>query len=150
MVERQFDDPYLLLLAKKEMSTIRHIGSVVNEIESAVTAKVSLKDEYRMLLTTPEIGQILGLTIMLEVGDIRRFKKAGNYSSYCRCVESKRISNDKKKGANNKKTATAIWHERMSRRRIMRPEAIRRLNVSFSVRCQRATGRWPRRLWRTN
>jgi transposase len=103
LVERLFDDPYLLLLAKKEMSTIRHLGSVINEIESAVTAKISLKDEYRMLLTTPGIGQILGLTIMLEVGDIRRFKKAGNYSSYCRCVESKRISNDKKKGANNKK-----------------------------------------------
>jgi len=56
-----------------------------------------------MLLTTPGIGQILGLTIMLEVGDISRFKKAGNYSSYCRCVESKRISNGKKKGENNKK-----------------------------------------------
>ena len=40
---------------------------------------------------------------MLEVGDIRRFPKVGNYSSYCRCVESKRISNKKKKGENNKK-----------------------------------------------
>jgi len=48
-------------------------------------------------------GPILGMTIMLEVGDIRRFPKVGNYSSYCRCVESKRISNKKKKGENNKK-----------------------------------------------
>lgn len=103
LVERLFDDPYLLLLAKKEMSTIRHLGNVISEIESAVTAKISLKDEYRMLLSAPGIGRILGLTIMLEVGDIRRFKKAGNYSSYCRCVESKRTSNNKKKGENNKK-----------------------------------------------
>jgi len=102
-VERLFDDPYLLLLAKNEMATIRHLGNVINEIESVVTAQISLKDEYRMLLTTPGIGQILGLTIMLEVGDIGRFKKAGNYSSYCRCVESKRTSNGKKKGENNKK-----------------------------------------------
>ena len=56
-----------------------------------------------MLLTTPGIGTILGLTIMLEVGDINRFLKAGHYSSYCRCVESKKISNGKKKGENNKK-----------------------------------------------
>ena len=56
-----------------------------------------------MLLTTPGIGLILGLTIMLEVGDINRFPKVGNYSSYCRCVESKRISNNKKKGESNKK-----------------------------------------------
>jgi len=56
-----------------------------------------------MLLTTPGIGNILGMTIMLEVGDINRFAKAGYYSSYCRCVESKKISNGKKKGENNKK-----------------------------------------------
>jgi len=102
-IERLFDDPYLVLLAKNEMATIRHLGSVIKKIESAVTAKVSLNNAFKMLLTTPGIGQILGLTIMLEVGDIRRFKKAGNYSSYCRCVESKRISNGKKKGVNNKK-----------------------------------------------
>ena len=45
----------------------------------------------------------MGLTIMLEVGDIGRFFKVGNYSSYCRCVDSKRLSNGKKKGENNKK-----------------------------------------------
>lgn len=102
-IERLFNDPYLVLLAKKEMATIRHLEAVVNEIESVVSAKISLKKEYQMLLTTPGIGQVLGLTIMLEVGNIRRFKEAGNYSSYCRCVESKRTSNGKKKGVNNKK-----------------------------------------------
>jgi hypothetical protein len=52
-----------------------------------------LKKEFISLLTTPGIGNILGLTIMLEVGNIGRFPKAGNYSSYCRCVESKKTSN---------------------------------------------------------
>jgi transposase len=51
----------------------------------------------------PGIGQILGLTIMLEVGDINRFPKVGNFSSYCRCVKSERISNNKKKGKGNQK-----------------------------------------------
>jgi len=40
---------------------------------------------------------------MLEVGDINRFPKVSNYSSYCRCVKSTRYSNNKKKGQNNKK-----------------------------------------------
>jgi transposase len=40
---------------------------------------------------------------MLEVGDIRRFKRAGNYASYCRCVKSENISNKKKKGSGNRK-----------------------------------------------
>ena len=36
---------------------------------------------------------------------IGRFFKVGDYSSYCRCVESKRLSNGKKKGENNKARA---------------------------------------------
>ena len=62
-----------------------------------------MRKEFLMLNTIPGIGNILGLTISLEVGDIGRFPKVGDYSSYCRCVESKRISNGKKKGENNKK-----------------------------------------------
>jgi transposase len=46
---------------------------------------------------------ILGLTIMLEVGDIGRFAEVGNYSSYCRCVRSTRISAGKSKGEGNRK-----------------------------------------------
>ena len=49
----------------------------------------------------------MALTIMLEVGDIKRFAKVGNYSSYCRCVRSERISNGKKKSQNNKKNGNA-------------------------------------------
>lgn len=63
----------------------------------------TLKKEFELLKTIPGIGTILGLTIMLEVGDITRFKKVGNYSSYCRCVKSERESNGKKKGENNTK-----------------------------------------------
>ncbi|MCP4553037.1 MAG: IS110 family transposase, partial [Bacteroidetes bacterium] len=32
-----------------------------------------------------------------------RFPKVGNYSSYCRCVKSIKLSNGKKKGENNRK-----------------------------------------------
>ena len=40
---------------------------------------------------------------MLETGLIGRFLQVGNYSSYCRCVSSKRLSNDKRKGKGNAK-----------------------------------------------
>jgi transposase len=64
---------------------------------------VKLRKEFDLLQTIPGIGKILSLTIMLEVGDIKRFPGVGNYSSYCRCVRSERISNGKKKGENNRK-----------------------------------------------
>ena len=85
------------------METIRFLDRIVGAIETQVNSQIKLKKQFRLLLTTPGIGNILGLTIMLEVGDINRFAKVGHYSSYCRCVESKKISNGKKKGENNKK-----------------------------------------------
>jgi transposase len=38
---------------------------------------------------------------MLETGSISRFAQVGNFSSYCRCVDSLRESNGKKKGEGN-------------------------------------------------
>ncbi len=66
---------------------------------------------------------------MLEVGNIRRFKKAGNYSSYCRCVESKRVSNGKKKGANNRKNGNRYLAWAYVRLRTMPREVINKRNA---------------------
>ena len=56
-----------------------------------------------MLNTVPGIGETLATTIMLETGTIARFARVGNFSSYCRCVDSLRESNGKKKGEGNTK-----------------------------------------------
>ena len=56
-----------------------------------------------MLTTTPGIGEILATTIMLETGTVERFAAVGNFASYARCVDSKRVSNGKKKGEGNVK-----------------------------------------------
>ena len=98
-----FGSPNLVLMAQNNISTIRHLDAVIKGIEKEVKSQVQLRKEFVMLTTIPGIGLILGLTIMLEVGDITRFAKVGNYSSYCRCVSSQRTSNGKKKGENNKK-----------------------------------------------
>ena len=98
-----FDCSNLVFMAQNNISTIKHLAKIIKGIEKQVKPQVELRQEFVMLTTTPGIGLILGLTIMLEVGDIGRFDKVGNYSSYCRCVDSKRVSNGKKKGENNKK-----------------------------------------------
>lgn len=102
-VERLFDSHHHRFTAERNLSTIHFLGGIIREIETEVRSQIQLRKDFQMLLTTPGIGLILGLTIMLEVGDINRFPKVGNYSSYCRCVESKRITNNKKKGEGNKK-----------------------------------------------
>lgn len=102
-VEDLFDSPYLVLTAKSNIAVIQILTKRIKLIEQAVKSEVKLRKEFHLLKALPGIGDILGLTIMLEVGDIGRFPKVGNYSSYCRCVKSEKLSNGKKKGANNRK-----------------------------------------------
>ena len=102
-IEELFDHPNLVLMATNSWATIEFLKHIIRGIEKRVMSQAKLREEFTMLLTIPGIGNILALTIMLEVGDIGRFAKVGDYSSYCRCVESKRLSNGKKKGENNKK-----------------------------------------------
>lgn len=101
--EDLFDSPYLVLTAKSNIAVIQFLTKTIRAIEKALLSQIKLRKEFQLLKTLPGIGDILALTIMLEVGDINRFPKVGNYSSYCRCVKSNRLSNGKKKGENNRK-----------------------------------------------
>jgi len=101
--EKLFDNPFVVLAASNNIFTIRFLTKRIKEIEKAAKSHGQLKPQFEYLLTMPGIGNILGLTIMLEVGDINRFAKVGNYSSYCRCVKSERETNNKKKGKGNRK-----------------------------------------------
>jgi transposase len=93
----------LQFMAQKSLAAIGFLKQIILGIEKKVKSQVKLQKEFSMLFTIPGIGNIMGLSIMLEVGDIARFPKVGDYSSYCRCVESQKIPNGKKKSENNKK-----------------------------------------------
>ena len=101
--ENLFTSANLIAMVQNSIATIRFLDKLIKGIEKAVVSQVKMRKEFEMLLSIPGIGIILRLTIMLEVGDIHRFHAAGNYSSYCRCVQSNKMSNGKKKGENNKK-----------------------------------------------
>jgi len=98
-----FQEEYLFLAVDTSAGIIRYLGDRIKRIEAVVKSRVKLRKEFEGLLTLPGVGDILGLTIMLEVGDVGRFAEVGNYSSYCRCVRSTRISNGKTKGQGNRK-----------------------------------------------
>ncbi|HEB56613.1 MAG TPA: IS110 family transposase [Gammaproteobacteria bacterium] len=97
------EDPNITLALKSNLAVIRCLESTISEIEKTVLQQIKIRPEFKKLLTVPGIGEALGLTIMLESGDMSRFQKVGNFSSYCRCVKSERLSNGKKKGEGNSK-----------------------------------------------
>lgn len=102
-VAELFKEEHLFLAVQSSVGVMRYLGEKIKQIEGVVKGRVKLRQEFEKLLTLPGVGQILGLTIMLEVGDIGRFPAVGNYASYCRCVRSTRISNGKPKGEGNRK-----------------------------------------------
>jgi len=98
-----FQEEPLLLAVHTSVGVMRYLGEKIKGIEGVVKSRVKLRKEFEGLLSLPGIGEILGLTIMLEVGEIGRFPEEGNYASYCRCVRSTRLSNGKSKGEGNRK-----------------------------------------------
>lgn len=102
-VEQRLPDPALSLAVKSNLSVMQALDRNIDELEKVVLKQARLRPEFKPLLTVHGIGPILGLTIMLETGDIRRFEQVGNFASYCRCVQSQRFSNCKKKGEGNRR-----------------------------------------------
>jgi transposase len=99
-----FPNPEMRVAVAASVGLIAHLEKEIEGIEAMITRKIKVRKEFTKLLTMPGIGQILGLTIMLEVGHIDRFPTVGNYSSYCRCVRSIRTSNGKITGYGNRKS----------------------------------------------
>lgn len=98
-----FAQSHLQLAAKTSIAVIRFLKDNIRTMEREALSQLKPRDDFGCLQTMSGIGNILSLTIMLEVGDIDRFATVGDYSSYCRCVKSERISNGKKKGKGNRK-----------------------------------------------
>jgi transposase len=96
-------EPHAALPAASSLTIYHALQREIARLEEAVLKEVRLRLEFEVLKTIKGVGPILGLTIMLETGDIHRFAEVGNYSSYCRCVKAERLSNGKRKGEGNRK-----------------------------------------------
>jgi transposase len=103
LVEQLLPDQNISLAVESNLMVMGTLSEAITQIEKIVKRQVRPYSEYQGLIDVSGIGPVLGLTITLETGDIKRFAKVGNYASYCRCVGSKRISNGKTKGRGNTK-----------------------------------------------
>jgi transposase len=102
-VRELLPDPNLALAVQSTLLAMRAQQAAIDLLEREARAQVEATAAYRHLLTTSGIGQVLGLTILLETGPLARFACVGNYASYSRLVGSERLSNGKRKGRGNTK-----------------------------------------------
>jgi transposase len=98
-----YEHPANQLIAEVHAEHIQALEQSIGRLEKAVLTCARNLPMYEKLLTIPGVGKILAMTITMEVGDIKRFKTDGDFASYCRMVDAKRMSNGKSKSDNNQK-----------------------------------------------
>ncbi len=100
---RLLPDPLVARAAASNLKVYRCLVREIAELERVILSRVKSDADFQNLLGVSGIGKALGLTVLLESGDMGRFASAGHYASYCRCVGSEKLSNGKTKGKGNTK-----------------------------------------------
>lgn len=95
-------------------------------------AKQHQPKSLKILQTVSGIGTILALTIIYEIGDIKRFETVQKFASYCRLVKCKAESSGKYYGTQGNKIGNAYLKWAFSQAAVLflrgNPEAQRYLN----------------------
>jgi transposase len=101
---------HLVLSAQANLDSISFLKQQIHRLGKVIRNKLKLSQAFNGLRTVPGICHILAMTIMLEVGDIGRFAKVGNFTPYCRCAPTQRLSDGKSKGNGNRKNGLNSLH----------------------------------------
>jgi transposase len=102
-IERLLPEPAHVLAVTSSLAVLHCLEQQMKTVEKLVHTRLKHPPAYAQLQTVEGIGTILAQTIVLETGDMRRFPTVGQYASYCRCVQSPKISHGKRKGQGNVK-----------------------------------------------
>jgi len=104
-VPERFVNPLLKFSMKVDTYLARQYDSVIKGIEKEVIAHTRLlgSKEYALLKTVPGTGKTLGLIILYETDDIRRFKNSSHFCSYAMLTPAKATSDGKNVGNQGRK-----------------------------------------------
>ena len=106
---KRFDDPSVRRAVAADLALVdaydEQIGAL--ELHLTRTAKIDDPQAYHRLRSVPGIGPVLGLVLLYEIHDIRRFATPGRFLSYARLVKGSHESAGKKKGSPGKKMGNA-------------------------------------------
>lgn len=102
-----FEDKAVQVVLDCESRLIQHYNTEILALERHIkeaTRKVAKNNlDLSLLKTIPGIGDILGLTILYEIHDIKRFDTVQKFASYSRLVKPERTSMGKSKGGGGSK-----------------------------------------------
>jgi transposase len=105
----RFAQPQLRKSIEVDLALIDVLDEQIGDVELYLerTAKVEDPLTFHLLKTIGGVGKILGLTLLYEIHDIRRFADVGEFLSYARLVRCSHESAGKKLGSGGKKIGNA-------------------------------------------
>ena len=105
----RFDDESVRRTLAVDLDLAGHLDGQIAELEAYLAARAKVHDlpNFYRLRSIPGVGKVLALTILYEVGDIRRFDDAGQFLSYARLVRPAKESAGKRVGLSNRKMGNA-------------------------------------------
>jgi transposase len=104
-VAQLFPDKSVQKSIQLDLDLLDFYDSILPKLEKeiSVLAKEHDGDSYFRIRSIDGIGRILGLAILYEIHDIKRFPKVQNFASYCRLVKPAKESAGKKQGSSGGK-----------------------------------------------
>lgn len=102
-IEELIDDADARLSIESTLAAPRCLDEPIATIETTAPRRLRPRPAHRAPRAVSGVARILASVILLATGAPARFADAGHYASYCRCVDSKRLSNGKRKGAGKRK-----------------------------------------------
>ncbi len=108
-MRNQFEDDSTQRNVDLDLNIIDFYTHELSRVEHFILkhAKQHNAQDYAILNTFPGIGQILGLTILYEIGEISRFDSVQKFASYSRLIKCKAESAGKSYGTQGNKIGNA-------------------------------------------
>jgi len=102
-------DPLLRRRVETHLALLEPLDTTIRQLEAELedAAKGHYPTELAVLQSTPGVGLVLSLTILLEIDTIERFDTRQQFCSYARLCGAVQTSDNKRAGAGNRKAGNA-------------------------------------------
>jgi transposase len=102
-------DPFVRRRVETHLALVEPLDTTIRRLEAAIedAARQIFPAELAVLQSTPGVGPVLSLTILLEIDTIERFDTRQQFCSYARLCGAVQTSDNQRTGAGNRKAGNA-------------------------------------------
>jgi transposase len=108
-ISADITDPFVRRRVETDLALIEPLDTAIRQLEAELeeAARQHFPTELAVLQSTPGVGPVLSLTILLEIDTIERFDTRQQFCSYARLCGAVQESDGKRVGLGNRKAGNA-------------------------------------------